>query len=96
MSHDLLVQMAYYHDFDNEMIPLGVLGGKSGVVTVVKAQDGLEVCCPRSLPLFEATKSCLNSSYIWDIVRKELLCASTIRRSFVIIIIIVIVIIIML
>ena len=29
MSHDLLGQMAYDHDFDNEMIPLGVLGGKS-------------------------------------------------------------------
>lgn len=51
-----------YHDFDNEMIPLGVLGGKSGVVIVVRAQDGLEVCCPHSLPLFETTNSCLNSS----------------------------------
>ena len=35
------------------MIPLGVLGGKSGVVIVGRAQDGLEVGCPRSLPLFE-------------------------------------------
>ena len=26
-----------YHDFDNEMIPLGILGGKSGVVIVVRA-----------------------------------------------------------
>ena len=45
-----------YHDFDNEMIPLGVPGGKSGVVIVVRAQDGLEVCCPCSLPLFESNK----------------------------------------
>ena len=38
------------------MIPLGVPGGKSGVVIVVRAQDGLEVCCPCSLPLFESNK----------------------------------------
>ena len=38
------------------MILLGVLGGKSGVVIVVRAQDGLEVCCPCSLPLFESNK----------------------------------------
>ena len=73
------------------MIPCGIPGGKSGVVIVVRAQDGLEVCCPHSLPLFEATNLCLNSSYIWDIVRKELLCASTIRKSFVIIIIIIVI-----
>ena len=36
-----------------KMIPLGVLGGKSAVVIVVSAQDGLEVGCPCSLPLFE-------------------------------------------
>ena len=53
MSYDLLVQMAYNHDFENEMIPLGVLGDKSGVVIVVRAQDGLEVGFPCSLPLFE-------------------------------------------
>ena len=46
-----------YHDFGNEMIPLGILGGKSGVVIVARAQDGLEVVCPYSLPLSERIQS---------------------------------------